>query len=84
MDPARLKRVRHRAWRRGFREADLILGPFADSRVRDLSADDLDRFEALLEESDQDIYAWVMGTKPIPTRLDNEIMAALRAFCGAV
>jgi antitoxin CptB len=84
MDLARLKRIRHRAWRRGFREADLILGPFADSRACDLSADDLDRFETLLEESDQDICAWVMQTAPTPARFDDEVMAALRAFCGAV
>lgn len=81
MDCTRLKRIRFRAWRRGFREADLILGPFADSRVRDLSPDELERFEALLEESDQDIWDWVMGARPAPAAFAHSI-AALRAFKG--
>jgi antitoxin CptB len=81
MDCTRLKRIRFRAWRRGFREADLILGPFADSRVRDLSPEELERFEALLEESDQDIWDWVMGAQPAPAAFAHSI-AALRAFQG--
>ncbi|KQY75561.1 succinate dehydrogenase assembly factor 2 [Brevundimonas sp. Root1423] len=30
-EQTRLARARFRAWRRGFREADLVLGPFVDS-----------------------------------------------------
>ena len=35
---ARLKKLSFRAWRRGFREADLILGPFADRHAAELDA----------------------------------------------
>ena len=48
MDETRLKRLRFRAWRRGFREADLILGPFADSRGQSLTEDQTLVFEQLL------------------------------------
>ena len=80
MDETRLSRVRFRAWRRGFREADLILGPFADRHVRAMTDGELDRFESLLEQSDHDIYGWIMGSLPIPAAFDDDLMARLRAF----
>ncbi len=80
MDETRLNRVRFRAWRRGFREADLILGPFSDQYARSMSVDELDRFEALLEQSDHDIYGWILGSLEVPSEFDDDLMAQLRAF----
>jgi antitoxin CptB len=57
----RLKRLTMRSWRRGTKEMDLILGPFADHELVKLSVVDLDLYEILLEENDQDLMAWVMG-----------------------
>jgi antitoxin CptB len=57
----RLKRLRMRAWRRGTKEMDLILGPWADAHLQAASPQTLDRFEELLEENDQDLYAWIAG-----------------------
>ena len=37
IDARRRKRLRFRAWHRGIREADLILGPFADAHIDALS-----------------------------------------------
>ena len=79
----RAKRARVRAWRRGFREADLILGPFADRYAVTMSEADLARFEALLEENDHDLYAWIVGAAPTPTEFDHQLMQALRAHVGA-
>ena len=79
-DDARLKKLRFRAWRRGFREADLILGPFADKHVPNMDAAELDEFEALLEQPDQDLYAWIVGTLPTPARFDTELMNRIKAF----
>lgn len=56
---ARLKRLRMRSWRRGTKEMDLILGPFSDSALEGLSPADLDLYEDLLEENDQDLYPWI-------------------------
>ena len=81
MAETRLKRVRLRAWRRGTREADLILGPFADSHVQSLTPADLDAFEILLDQPDHDLCAWVLGTAAVPTSFDTPLLAALRAFC---
>lgn len=57
----RLKRLRMRSWRRGTKEMDLILGPYADDRLATMAGADLDLYEALLEENDQDLYPWVSG-----------------------
>ena len=79
-DEVRLRRIRFRAWHRGFREADLILGPFADTRAHLLSDAQLDRLEALMEAPDQDLYDWIIGRAPVPAALDNDVMAMLREF----
>jgi antitoxin CptB len=78
MDEARVKRARLRAWRRGFREADLILGPFADARVESMTEQELTSFERLLEESDHDLYAWIVGGAAPPAELDDGVLAALK------
>jgi antitoxin CptB len=79
-DEARLKKLKFRAWRRGFREADLILGPFADKHVASLTPAELTWFEALLEVPDHDIYGWIMGSLATPPEYDTEIMNQLKAF----
>ena len=41
----RLKRMRMRSWRRGTKEMDLILGPYADARLSGLSVPELDLYD---------------------------------------
>lgn len=79
MDDVRLKRLKFRAWHRGFREADLILGPFADSHAQALTPDQLDLFERLLEQPDHDIYDWIAGRQPAPHDF-GELILLLQAF----
>jgi antitoxin CptB len=62
----RLKRLRMRSMRRGIKEMDLILSRFWDAEGANLSAEDLDLYEALLNENDQDIYKWVSGQNAPP------------------
>lgn len=59
MDEARLKRLRMRSWRRGTKEMDLILGPYSDSQLTAMTPVELDQYEQLLDENDQDLYLWV-------------------------
>ena len=80
MDQTRLNRVRFRAWRRGFREADLILGPFADRHASSMSDSELDSFEALLEQADHDVYGWILGSLDVPDEFDTDLMRRLRSF----
>ncbi|MDR3515016.1 MAG: succinate dehydrogenase assembly factor 2 [Azospirillaceae bacterium] len=76
----RRKRLIFRSWHRGTREADLLLGNFADSHLRHLDAAQLDRYEALLSESDPDLYDWINGTIPVPATHDHDVMALLQGF----
>ena len=79
-DDARLKKLKLRAWRRGFKEADLILGPFADSRAPSMSEAELEAFERLLEVPDQDLYAWIVGREPTPAEWRGPVMDMIQDF----
>ncbi len=63
---AGLKRLKMHSWRRGMREMDLILGPFADAHLVNMDAADLASYDALLQENDQDLYRWISGQTPVP------------------
>lgn len=62
----RLKRLRLRCWRRGTKEMDLLFGRFADAAMADLADADLDAFEALMDEADDELYLWISGARPAP------------------
>jgi len=75
---ARLRRLRFRAWHRGTKEADLLIGGFLDRHGAGWDDDAMAWFEALLEEEDVDIMAWAIGTQPVPARWQGPQMEALR------
>lgn len=79
LDPRR-RRTLFRAWHRGIREMDLIFGQFADTELATISADDLDEFEAILSEDDNDLFRWISGESPLPERLDTPLFARIAAF----
>lgn len=76
----RRKKLKFRAWRRGFREIDLIMGGFADRRIEEMSEIALDEFERLLDAPDQDVYAWITGAAPAPPEFQTPTLDAIRAF----
>ncbi|WP_404339544.1 succinate dehydrogenase assembly factor 2 [Sphingomonas sp. MMS12-HWE2-04] len=76
----RLKRLRFRAWHRGVKEADLLIGGFFDAHSAGWDDAEIDLFEALLEEQDVDIMAWAMGTDAVPERYHGTIMTALKTL----
>ncbi|HST90602.1 MAG TPA: succinate dehydrogenase assembly factor 2 [Brevundimonas sp.] len=77
----RLGRIAFRAWRRGFREADLVLGPFVDQVGASLSDEDLDSLEALLGwDDDHELYGWIIGTAPTPSEHETAVMTKIRIF----
>jgi antitoxin CptB len=76
----RRKKLQFRAWRRGFREIDLILGGFADRHGESLTEAELAAFEGLLNANDQDVYAWITGAAAPQAPHDTPLMARLRAF----
>lgn len=68
-DQTRLARARFRAWHRGTREADYMIGGFFDRYHSTWSMDDLAWFEALLDADDVDAMAWALGTQEPPEHL---------------
>ncbi|MBV8685098.1 MAG: succinate dehydrogenase assembly factor 2 [Alphaproteobacteria bacterium] len=74
---ARLKRLRFRAWHRGTREADLLIGGFFDAQGSWTEAE-MAWFEALLEEQDVDVMAWAIGTAAPPERFEGPLMRRLQ------
>lgn len=76
----RRKRLLHRSRYRGVKESDLLFGQFADQWLNLLNDDQLDRYEALLDEADQDILAWIYGRAPLPSRHDHDVFELLRKF----
>ncbi|CAN5374477.1 succinate dehydrogenase assembly factor 2 [soil metagenome] len=76
----RLKRLRFRAWHRGTKEADLMVGGFFDAHGESWNDAEIAWFEALIEEQDVDIMAWAIGTAAIPERWDGPMMNTMRSI----
>ena len=76
----RRKRLKFRSWHRGIKEADILLGHFADDHLESLNTEQLDRYENLLREPDLKIVAWVTKDAPTPEHLKNDVMDMLQAL----
>lgn len=76
----RRRQLLFRAWRRGVREMDLIVGRFADAHIGALDAPDLDDFARLMEAPNASLYAWVTGAEPIPRDYDTSVLRQLMSF----
>jgi antitoxin CptB len=77
---ARRRRLLFRAWHRGIREMDLVLGRFADTQIAKLSEADLGEFEGWLDIPDQQIFAWVSGQEQTPAAIDTPLFRRLREY----
>ena len=76
----RRKRLLFRSWHRGTRESDLILGRFADAHLAGFDDGQLDRYEALLDCADADIFDWVSGRAEPPSEHDHGVTRLLASF----
>ena len=80
----RRKRLLYRATHRGTKETDFIIGGFFTEWAERLSDDQLSEAEALLEESDIDLYVWVIGREPIPERWQSGLFSEVVAYYRAL
>ena len=79
MDRAtRLKRLHFRAWHRGTKEADLLVGGYFDRLSAGWDDIAMDWFENLMEEQDVDIMAWALGAQPVPERWQGAMMERMQ------
>ena len=73
--------MRFRASHRGFKEADLVFGTFAETFLPELDEAALDIFEALLDHPDREVMAWLDGTMPVPDAFDTDVFRKLKSLC---
>ncbi len=76
----RRRRLLFRAWRRGVREMDLIVGRFADAHIAAFDEAGLDDFERLIEVPNDELYAWVSGAQAVPQSHDCTVLRQLITF----
>ena len=76
---ARLKRMSMRSWRRGTKEMDLILGPYADVHLAGMEEARLAQYDQLLDENDQDLLPMMMGQTAAPKTL-SDLVAEISSF----
>jgi antitoxin CptB len=79
LDPRR-RRILVRAWRRGIREMDLVIGGFADAEIAGLNDTELDELEELMAEEDADIFRWVTGEAEIPVKFRTALFDRMRSY----
>jgi antitoxin CptB len=76
----RRRRILFRAWHRGIREMDMIMGRFAEARLRTMTDSELDIFELLIEVPDRDLFSWIASGEEVPANYDTDVFRALCAF----
>jgi antitoxin CptB len=79
LDPRR-RRILFRCWHRGIREMDLVFGQFADAQLPTLSEAELDEFEIIMDEEDNDLARWILGTLPVPERLMTPLFSRIASY----
>lgn len=75
---SRLARAKFRAWHRGMREADYMIGGFFDRFHTQWGEAELAWFEDLLEEDDAEVMAWALGTQAVPEKYEGDQMLAFK------
>lgn len=76
---ARRRRIRFRAWHRGTREMDMVLGPFADAELDGLDEETVGELERLMALPDRDLFTW-FSTGAVPPEQDTPIFRRIKAF----
>jgi antitoxin CptB len=76
----RRRRLLFRSWHRGTREADLIMGRFADVHIGTLTDAELDEYEHLLGALEAELLAWLTGTGAVPPEHDTAMFRRVRDF----
>lgn len=74
----RRKRLLFRSRQRGMLETSLLLRAFAERHLDGFDAEQLDRFEILLEANDNDLLDWIVGKKVAPTTVDPHLLAMIK------
>ena len=77
---ARVKRLLFRSRHMGMVENDILFGRFAEANLEHMSDQQLDRYEALLVQGDNDLYAWITGKEAVPEEFNHDVMKMIQEF----
>lgn len=80
----RKKRLKFRCWHRGSREADLLLGTFADRYLEDMGSTDVLKLENIVDCDDQVIWDWLTGMAEVPKGISRTMIHDLRSVLSLV
>jgi antitoxin CptB len=74
------KRLLYRAKYRGFKEADIVIGKFAEKHLASLNDEETEQFRLLLEVPDQELYGWIIGREEAPDNYKGPVLQKMQAF----
>lgn len=80
----RRRRLMFRAWHRGTKEADLLIGGFVRRHIAAFTEAELDELEQVLELPDVDLADWLSGRRAIPAEVMTPMLARMVAECGGL
>ena len=78
------KRLLFQANHRGMKEADRILGGFADQHLADLDTDQLMKFDRLLGQIDNDLLVWIANPSSAPGEHGHDVLDMIIAYKNAL
>ena len=78
----RRRRLMFRAWHRGTKEADLMIGGFVKRNIAVFTESELDELEAVLELPDVDLADWLSGRRAIPAHVTTPMLERMALECG--
>jgi antitoxin CptB len=79
----RRRRILWRAWHRGTKEMDLVMGRFADAALGSMADAEVTEFERLMDVPDPDLFAWIIGREAVPATYDGPLFRRLKLHhCG--
>lgn len=76
----RRKQLLYQSAHRGTKESDLLLGAFARAHLAAFDAAQLERYAALLDESDNELFDWVSGRASPPAEKQSDVLRLLLSF----
>jgi len=77
---ARRRRLIFRAWHRGIREMDLVLGQYVDAHINKMTNKDIEELEYIMSFEDRDLFSWVIGEVKTPVTVDTPLFRDILAF----
>lgn len=80
LDPRR-RRLNFRAWHRGTKETDLMVGAFVARNIALFTEAELDELEQILDLPDLDLSDWLMRRRPVPAEFATPLMARMLTEC---